>query len=273
MGLSTGPTLGLVPRWSVPHGRGMGQIIAFVPASGGAGATTLGAALAIRAAAAQRSVVAVDLDRWSGGLDVVFGVEQEPGWRWDALADVAGVVDGGGLARRLPCTDGVPILSTSRGGSRFDPGAWLATVPDVLVGLAEAHELVVVDAPRDLHVLEELSGVLDVLTLVAGTTVTQLAASATVANHAREVAAETWVVLRGSPGEELADLVMDELDLPIVDTVRRDPRVSADVTDGVPPGVRGRGPVVEVADRLLLRLAERAGDERVLPRWTLRRSA
>ena len=129
------------------------------------------------------------------------------------------------------------------------------------------------DAPRDLQVLEALRGVVDVVTLVAGTTVTQLAAAATVADHARDVAAETWVVLRGTPGEELANLVMDELDLPIVDTVRGDQRVTADVAEGVPPGVRGRGAVVEVADRLLLRLAERAGDERVLPRWTLLRSA
>ena len=80
----------------------MGNVIAFVPASGGVGSSTLAAAVAVRAAAAGRSVVAVDLDRESGCLDVVFGLEQEPGWRWPELADVAGVVDGLGLADELP---------------------------------------------------------------------------------------------------------------------------------------------------------------------------
>lgn len=250
----------------------MGQIIAFVPASGGVGATTLGAALAVRAAAADRSVVAADLDAGSGGLDVVFGVEQEPGWRWDALAEVAGVVDGRGLAARLPRTDGVAVLSTSR----VVAAAGLAgpePVAEVLSGLAEAHDVVVVDAPRDPAVLTSLAGVVDVLVLVLGTNLTQLAAASIASTRVRDLAPESWAVLRGPAGEELVDLVTDELDLPVVDTLRRDGQVLDDVTRGVPPGLRGRGPIVEVADRLLLRLAERDRDERAVPRWTLRRAA
>lgn len=255
----------------------MGQIIAFVPASGGVGATTLGAALAIRAAAASRSVVAVDLDPGSGGLDVVFGVEQERGWRWDALAEVAGIVDGAGLAARLPRTDGVPILAMSRvaaaGCGSGGHSEWLSSVPDVLVGLAEAHEVVIVDASRDPVVLSALAGVIDVLVLVVGTGVTQLAAASVAAASMRDLAPESWVVLRDNPGDDLADLIADELDLPVVAVLRRDGQVAHEVTRGVPPGVRARGPVVAVADRLLLRLAERAGDERVVPRWTLRRAS
>lgn len=250
----------------------MGQIIAFVPASGGVGSTTLGAAFAVRAAAAHRSVVAVDLDAGSGGLDVVFGLEQEPGWRWDELAEVAGVVDGRGLAARLPRTDGVAVLSTSRTVAAAPP-AWLGPVPEVLTGLAEAHDVIVIDAPRDPAVLAALTGVLDVVVLAMGTTLTQLAAASVAASRVRDLAPESWAVLRGPAGEDLTDLVTDELDLPVVDTLRRDGQVLDEVTRGIPPRLRGRGPIVEVADRLLLRLAERDRDERTVPRWTLRRAA
>jgi MinD-like ATPase involved in chromosome partitioning or flagellar assembly len=58
----------------------MGNVIAFVPTSGGVGSSTLAAAVAVRAAAAGRTVVAVDLDPLAGCLDVVFGLELEPGW-------------------------------------------------------------------------------------------------------------------------------------------------------------------------------------------------
>ena len=88
----------------------MGNVIAFVPASGGTGATTLAATVAVRAAAAGRSTVVVDLDRLSGRLDVVLGVEQQGGWRWADLADVAGVVDGRQLLRQLPSVRGAAVL-------------------------------------------------------------------------------------------------------------------------------------------------------------------
>ncbi|WP_147067756.1 hypothetical protein [Terrabacter aerolatus] len=269
----------------------MGNVIAFMPASGGVGSSTLAAAVAVRACAAGRTVVAVDLDPLAGCLDVVFGLEQEPGWRWPELADVAGIVDGLGLADELPVSCGVPVLSGRRGaGWDAAPGParsegwaepqgvgeWLATVPDVVAGLADAHDLTVLDLPRDPAVLDAVALLVDAVVVVAGTQVPQLAVASAVVSGGRRLLhrvrdagrpwesepllpIEPWVVLRGQRVEaDLEDLVMDELDVPLVAALGDDRRLVAEVADGLPPGARGRGEVVRTADELLLRLIDQS---------------
>ncbi len=230
----------------------MGQVLAVLPASGGVGATLLAAATATRAAAALRSVAAVDLDAHGAGLDVAFGAEQVPGWRWEDLREVAGLVDGAALRRRLLHVDGVAVLSMSRAWRPPAPG-WLTVVPDVVLGLRAAHDLVVVDAPREDAVLEVLAGFADACVVVVGSRIGQLAAAAVLLPRVRCLGVQPWVVLRGGHAD-LEDLVLDELDVAVVDRLRDDPRTAADLEAGVPAGSRGRGPVVEVADRILLRL-------------------
>ncbi|CAN7530549.1 hypothetical protein LJR027_003541 [Terrabacter sp. LjRoot27] len=259
----------------------MGNVIAFVPASGGVGSSTLAAAVAVRAAAAGRSVVVVDLDRVSGCLDVVFGLEQEPGWRWPELSEVAGVVDGLGLADELPVSCGVPVLSGSGGSGWVWPtdgtdDGWAQSVPDVVAGLADAHDLTVLDLPRDPSVLAGVALLVDAVVVVCGTQVPQLAATSAVVSGVRGLLRrlrdaeraweaqpllpiEPWVVLRGGRIEpDLEDLVMDGLDVPLVATVGDDRRLVAEVAEGLPPGARGRGEVVRAADELLLRLTDQA---------------
>ncbi|HET7398701.1 MAG TPA: hypothetical protein VFJ94_09290 [Intrasporangium sp.] len=233
----------------------MGQVLALLPASGGVGATLLTAATAVRAAAASRSVAAVDLDAWGAGLDVTFGLEQAPGWRWNALQEVSGVVDGAALAGRLPQAQGVRVLSMPRPW-RPTGASWQGAVADVLLGLRAAHELVVVDVPRDELTVSGLAGVADAVVVVVGTRVAQLAAAAAVVPRLQSIGPETWVVLRGGDAD-LEELVTDELDVPVLGRLRDDARAAADVDDGVPAGTRGRGPVVDIADRILLRLLDR----------------
>ncbi|MEW1954435.1 hypothetical protein [Terrabacter sp. NPDC080008] len=268
----------------------MGAVIAFVPASGGVGSSTLAAAVSVRAAAAGRSVAAVDLDHWSGCLDVIFGLEQQPGWRWPELAEVAGVVDGLGLADELPYSCGVPVLSGATGAGWASAGkaageaageagagrAWLDTVPDVVAGLADAHAVTVLDLPRDPSVLAAVSLLVDAVVVVMGSQVPQLASASAVVSGIRGLLRgardsdrpwdtepllpiEPWVVLRGSRVEpDFQDLVIDQLDVPLVATVAEDRRLIGEVSEGLPPGARGRGDVVRAADELLLRLTGQA---------------
>jgi MinD-like ATPase involved in chromosome partitioning or flagellar assembly len=238
----------------------MGQIIAVLPASGGVGATSLGAAIAVRARAAGRSAVAVDVDPWSGGLDVTFGIEQEPGWRWDQLREASGIVDGERLAARLPSVLGVPVLAmpTALAGDgvdlQLDPVSWVQRLSDVLAGLADAHAVTVVDACRDERVLQVVVAQADAVVVVVGTRTPELAAAATVLPALQTLGADPWVVLRGRGAGELEDIIIDELDVEVVGVLGEDGKLAGEVAEGVPPGHRGRGPVVALADRLLLRL-------------------
>jgi MinD-like ATPase involved in chromosome partitioning or flagellar assembly len=288
----------------------MGHVIAFVPATGGTGATTLAAAVAVRAAAAGRTAVVVDLDRLSGRLDVVLGTEQQVGWRWADLADVSGIVDGRQLLRQLPATRGAAVLgfdgvdgvacvervagvdgagSGRRGTGGVGSGVgresveaayrledvddWLEQACDVVAGLREAVDVVVLDCPRDERVLSALADHVDVVVLTVGTGVAQVASAAAAVPLARRVLDavrlrsgdlgsgplvppfEPWVVLRGRRvDEKLNDLLMDHLDVPVVGAIGDDRHVLSDLAVGRPPGAGGRGPVVDMADRLLLRL-------------------
>jgi MinD-like ATPase involved in chromosome partitioning or flagellar assembly len=268
----------------------MGHVIAFVPTSGGVGCSTLASAVAVRAAAAGRVAVAVDLDRFSGRLDVVLGLEQEPGWRWPDLAAVAGTVDGGRLLDELPTLGATPAVLTWPGGQPAgtagdpvglgsgtddrlaDVDDWLERSYDVVAGLVEVADVVVLDCPRDDRVLAALADLVDVVVLVAGAAVSQVAAAGVAVPLVRAVMdgvrlgagagstpacppLEPWVVLRGvRVADELQDLIMDHLDVPVLGVVGDDRRLATDLAEGRAPGSGGRGPVVEMADRLLLRL-------------------
>ncbi len=196
----------------------MGNVIAFVPASGGVGASTLASAVATRAATVGRSCVAVDLDRYAGSLEVAFGVEDSAGWRWPELSEVAGVVDGEALSAQLPMSCGVAVLAghAPRGwgpvpgetpgrplgpdedetsadaleaslATDLDGGRWVAQLGDVLIGLSSALDLTVLDLSRDVDVLIAVAHLVDAVVVVAGSEVGQLTAATHVVPAVRRV--------------------------------------------------------------------------------------
>jgi len=120
-----------------------GLVLGVQGMSGGVGASTLTAALAVRAHAAGRSVVAVDGCRWGAGLDLRLGLEGEPGLRWPDLGGLRGEADGAALLAELPHGNGPPVLSWARAPDRRGP-----TEPWRLLGaLSATVELVTCDLP------------------------------------------------------------------------------------------------------------------------------
>lgn len=81
-------------------------MIGVVGGSGGVGASTFAAVLAWAA-----SGLLVDLDPFGGGLDVLLGIEHEPGARWSGLRLDGGRLDPELLAGGLPRWAGVPVLA------------------------------------------------------------------------------------------------------------------------------------------------------------------
>lgn len=121
-------------------------MIGVVGARGGTGTSVFAAALAAVAARAGAKTVLVDGARDGGGIDVLLGIEEEPGLRWPDLHAARGEVIGDQLHALLPCWRGASILSADR----TRPATLPDDVPrDVLGALAAACDVVVHDVPAD----------------------------------------------------------------------------------------------------------------------------
>lgn len=121
---------------------GPGMCIAVEGSAGGLGVSTLAAALALTAAPA----VLVDAAAHRGGLDLVLGLEDEPGARWpDVNFRAGGDVSGADIIRAVPSTpSGVAVLSGAR-STVAGPSRVRRADVDAAVMALRGHELVVVD--------------------------------------------------------------------------------------------------------------------------------
>jgi len=145
----------LVPEgeaWLVDHladagggGSREGTVIAFRGSRGGAGTSTLAAAVALAASNAGLSTVLIDADRESGGIDCALGIENVPGLRWPELSQTAGRVAAGALGEVLPVSEGVSVLSWTREAT---PDVARPAALSVLEAASRGFDLVVVDLPR-----------------------------------------------------------------------------------------------------------------------------
>ena len=88
-----------------------GDVVAVVGAVGGAGTTSVAAALARHLHERSETGVLVDLDPMGGGIDLVLGGEACAGARWDELAGISGRVDERVLIQALPTVADLPVLS------------------------------------------------------------------------------------------------------------------------------------------------------------------
>lgn len=129
----------------------VGTVLSFVGAAGGAGTSTLAASVA-RVASPDAYPVVVDAHRYSGGLDLLLGVEEEVGARWGDIDIGEGSVDRAQLRQALPrTTDGIAVLTGARttvAAAAGQPGGLPADVDRVTTVLG-ADGLTVVDAPPD----------------------------------------------------------------------------------------------------------------------------
>jgi len=234
-------------------------VVVVMGASGGVGASVLAAAVAVRAGRAGMDVVAVDLSPLGGGLDVTFGVEQEPGVRWADLVALSGAADGSAIVARLPEVDGVPVLSFGRDGAVVPE---VDVVRQVVKALAASGRLVVLDVPIEGPFLDGVLPLATQLVVVAGCQLRQLAALAVVGRWVQARCDQVGVCLRGDRRvHEIAPLVESAMGLRVIGLLTEDRGLAADLVHGVAPGSGGRGVLVAVADPCLAQavVRERVG--------------
>ena len=235
-----------------------GALVAVVGGRGGAGATTLACALAVTAARSGWSALLVDGDPLGGGIDLVFGGEQDAGVRWRDLMGTRGRVPASVLADALPRMSGLSVLSWDRGDARSVP---VPAVESVLAAGRRAHDLVVVDLPRSVDdssraVLAAASTVL----LVVPDEVRAAAAASRVAAAVGVLCSDLRVVTRGpSPSGLTGEQIARALGLPLLGDLRVEPGLELALERGEPPARRGRTPLSALCGRLLDELLPAVG--------------
>lgn len=132
-------TARLIELLSAPAGAPSGRLVAVVGAVGGCGVSTLAAALAVRAASTTRTLL-VECDPGGPGIDLLLGMESEPGLRVDDVRSVLGGPDPDALWAAVPVAGpGCGVLARSRSGGRSTLDPVGAGESDSGAGAALAH--------------------------------------------------------------------------------------------------------------------------------------
>ncbi|TPG31217.1 septum site-determining protein Ssd [Mycolicibacterium hodleri] len=221
-----------------------GAVLAVIGGCGGAGATVFATALAH---AAPRAVL-VDVDPWSGGIDLTVGSERDPGLRWPDLALGGGRITHSALAAALPSRHGVAVLSSGQTGHEIDAGA-LAAVID---GACRGSATVICDLPRRAtSAVGTALDAADLVVLVVPADTRSCAASASIGQWLAEINPNVGLVVRGpAPGGLRSTDVARITGLPLLAAMRPQPGLAADLdNDGMRP--RSRSPLMSGARRVL----------------------
>jgi len=229
-------------------GRG-GAVVCVVGGRGGAGASTLSAAVALAAMRAGLRAVLVDGDPLGGGLDLVLGSEDVPGVRWPDLAGARGRVPPADLTAALPEVDALHVLSWDR-GDQLEVGA--EAMESVLRAAVHTADLVVVDLPRrpDESARVALRHARATF-LVVPAEVRAVSAACRVVSLVRPLTASLRVVVRGpAPSGLDPETVAEALQLTLAGHCRAEPGLAQALERGLPPGSR-RGPLAALASRLV----------------------
>lgn len=214
-------------------GSGEACLVSVVGGSGGVGASTLAAAVAVTGGRRGFRTMLFDADPLGGGLDLVLGSERADGLRWRDLDASRGRLSAGALADVLPVHAGVSTLSWDR-----TPGAALPeSLQSVLTAAVRGFDLVVADVPRHLdgHGVDVVGR--SVLTvLVVAEEICAVGAARHVLARLEQCSSSIVVVSVSRPGGIGPAAVGDALGRPVHTRHRFDRRIRTSVDRGHGPG-------------------------------------
>lgn len=174
-----------------------GRVTGIASASGGVGASTLAAALAVAAQQGHVRTMLIDGCPDGGGLDLVLGAETVQGIRWPDLADAHGRLSAATLDYALPHPHGVALLSHARPhGSAVGREAANA----VLESAVRGYERVFIDLARTESDFTEVAlGRLTELVVVVPASIRGIAANLAFVERVRARVAVLHIVVRLLP--------------------------------------------------------------------------
>lgn len=214
-------------------GRGEAVVVSVVGGSGGVGASTMAAALALTAGRRGLRSMLFDADPLGGGIELVLGVERAEGLRWRDLDATRGRLSAGSLADVLPAQHGVATLSWDRS----ERSALPESVPSVLTAAVRGFDVVVADVPRHLDVHGvDIVGRSVLTVLLVAEEICAVGAARQVLARVRECAGSVAVVSMSRPGGIGSAAVAEALGLPVLVRHRHDRRIRTAVDRGLGPG-------------------------------------
>lgn len=237
---------------------GDGRLVAVVGASGGVGASTCAAALAVAGADRGQRTMLLDGDPWGGGLDLLLGAEHTVGWRWPRLGSATGHL--GDLTGQLPHVDGVDLLAAGRRtAERRAVEIGPEQLASVLGSATRSHDLIVVDLQRGSGSMADETLRRAALTLlVARADLRGLAAARELAPWLPQSSCQ--VLLRGRrPQAVEPDLVEESLGLPVIAAIPDESAVRLASERGEPPSRSTRSSLTRACQAVLDQLSIRSG--------------
>lgn len=224
-----------------------GAVLAVIAGRGGAGASVFATALA-RAASQASDAMLIDADPWSGGIDLVLGIEADTGLRWPDLELQGGRLNYAALRDALPRHRGVSVLSGSRTGGDIDA----APLGAVIDAGSRGGATVVCDVPRRSTATAETAlESADLVVVVAPADVRSCAAAEAVSRWVSTVNPNAGVVVRGpAPGGLRSKDVAEIVGLPLLAAMRPQPGMAGTLERGG-LRIRPRSPLAAAARRVL----------------------
>lgn len=236
--------------------RKVAPVVGFIGACGGAGATSLSAAVSTDAERRGLAVTAVDLDPLGAGLELFLGEDRPTGLTWNELANTRGRLRPDAVRNSLPVASGVGVLGW--GGAPVQ-GSLQGSVGAAVDALSRSCDLVVIDLPRHLgEVAAEAICRCDLITMVVPKTSVAVAAASRVLESHLLDGPRLEVVTRGpSPGGLSSLDVCEALGLTLVSDSAADHAVTRRLERGLPPAGHRGG--LRQASRAVLQRLELAG--------------
>lgn len=233
-----------------------GAVLAVVGGRGGAGASVFATALAHCAT----QPLLLDVDPWSGGIDLALGSEREVGLRWPELSLGFGRVAYPALVAALPSRHGIAVLSAGPTGGEIDATALTA----VIEGGCRGGATVICDLPRRAtSAVDAALDAADLVVLVAPADVRSCAAAAATGRWLIATNPNVGLVVRGpAPGGLGSADVARITGLPLLAAMRSQPGLAGELEHGGLK-VRRRSPLTAAARRVLGVVQPAVGDAQV----------
>jgi secretion/DNA translocation related CpaE-like protein len=239
----------LLERLAESSTRRRARVVGVVGGCGGAGASVVACALAVRAARRGWGVVLVDTDPDAAGLDLLLAAEDVPGARWTDLSGASGRLVPESVRDALPSVHGVHLLAVDRSSPEPVPPAAAGAVLDALRG---ACDVLLVDLPRaHADLVGTLAPRCDEVLVVAPTDVRGATATRRTVAMVEPLAPLRLVARRRRRAAVEPERLADWLGVDLAAEIRDERGLTAAADRGEPPALRRRSRLGRTCDGLV----------------------